>query len=97
VVAKPEELVTRHVERLMRTLREYQVAIRGMVINGVIESTDSDTLRCMQEVQAAHMAELRFLAGDLPTAILAVSQQEIRGLAALRAVGASLCGQLGLE
>ena len=97
VVAKPEALVTRHVERLMRTLREYQVAIRGMVINGVIESTDSDTLRCMQQVQAAHMAELRFLAGDLPTAILAVSQQEIRGLAALRAVGASLCGQLGLE
>jgi arsenite-transporting ATPase len=97
VVAKPEALVTRHVERLMRTLREYQVAIRGMVINGVIESTDSGTLRCMQEVQAAHMAKLRSLAGDLPTAILAVSQQEIRGLAALRNVGASLCNQLGLE
>ena len=97
VVANPEALVTRHVERLMRTLREYRVDIRGMVINGVIEATDSGTLRSMQAVQAAHVAELKSLAGGLPMAILALSQNEIRGLTALRAVGASLCGQLGLE
>jgi len=97
VVANPEALVTRHVGRLMRTLREYRVDIRGMVINGVIESSDSGTLRSMQEVQAAHVAELKSLAGGLPMAILALSQNEIRGLTALRTAGASLCGQLGLE
>jgi arsenite-transporting ATPase len=96
VVAKPEGLVTRHVERLLGTLREYRVAIRGMVVNGVIEASDSDTLRSIQAVQAVHLAELCSLAGDLPTAVLPLSQQDIRGLAALRCVGASLCGQLEL-
>jgi arsenite-transporting ATPase len=97
VVANPEALVTRHVERLMRTLREYDVAIRGMVINCVIDSADSGMLCSMKAVQAAHVAELETLARDLPIAVLALSQHEIRGLQALRDAGALLCRQLGLD
>jgi arsenite-transporting ATPase len=96
VVAKPETLVVRQVERLLQTLRDYQVVIRGLVVNGVIESADSPTLRGMQAAQALHRAELATLAGPLPTALLPLASEEIRGLAALRATGAALSRQLGL-
>jgi arsenite-transporting ATPase len=97
VVAKPEALVVRHVARLLKTLREYELSIRGMVINCVIENADADVLRSMRTIQSGHMKELVTFAGDLPVGHLPLANEELRGLRALREVGASLCTQLDLR
>ncbi len=96
VVANPEALVVRHAERLIRTLRDYKLAVHGMVINCVIEEADSGTLRLMKENQEQYMTELKRLAGSLPIAILPRSSVEIKGREALRKVGEMLCRQLGI-
>ncbi len=97
VVANPEALVVRHTERLMNTLMEFGLMIRGMVINCVIEEADSGTLRSMKQNQEQYMTELRSLAGSLPVAVLKSSAVDIRGLKALRAAGEVLCRQLGID
>lgn len=93
IVANPETLVVRHVERLVRTLREYSVAIGGMVINRIGEE-DSGSGGSMKTFQAQCMAGLKAVAKDLPVACVPVSKTEIRGISALRELGAVLCRQL---
>jgi arsenite-transporting ATPase len=97
VVAKPEALVVRHAERLIKTLREYStVILLGMVINGIIEDKEHGALQSMKIAQSGYITELRTIAEDLPAAKLTLSQKEIRGLKMLQDVGEGLCRQLDL-
>jgi len=97
VVANPEALVVRHVERLIKTLTEYNVAVEGMVVNRVIEDAGSGPLHSLALAQEPHLAELRQLAARLPVARVPLSAREIRGRAALQAFGSILCKQLGFD
>jgi arsenite-transporting ATPase len=97
IVARPEALVVRHVERLAGTLREYSVLIRGMIINGVFGGTHTGTLRSLQAAQAEHIVVLEKLVEGLPVTQLALAHPEIRGLEALRRAGETLCAGLGLD
>ncbi len=97
VVAKPETLVVRNVERIMRTLAEYNVGMRGMVINCVMEQADSEMLRSMRSAQIACIAELKAAAGNLPVAMLPLSNDEMRGIQVLRRAGGIICEQLGID
>lgn len=98
VVAKPEALVVRHVERLFKTFKEYSSAtLLGMVINGIIEDKECGALQSLKTAQTAYISELRTIAGDLPVARQPLSGKEIRGLQMLQDVGEGLCGQLGLD
>ncbi len=97
VVARPEALVVRHVERLAGTLREYSVVVRGMIINGVLGGDCQGALLALQNVQAEHIAHLERLADGLPVARLHLAQPEIRGLDALRKAGEALCAGLQLD
>jgi arsenite-transporting ATPase len=98
IVANPEALVVKHVERLVGTLHGYAVTIRGMVINGMIqqENSGSDTLSAIRAEQTSHAAALTALASGVPVAVLPFSACGIRGLPALRQTGRVLCTQLGL-
>jgi arsenite-transporting ATPase len=97
VVANPEALVVRHVERLMGTLREYDLSLQGLVINRVIENPDSPSLIAMYQAQQHHMADLKRMAGSLPVAVLPYSLQEIKGRETLREAGELLSRQLNLS
>ena len=97
IVAKPEALVVRHVERLMRTLGDYSLAVRGMVINCVIQDCGPGMPATLKGIQAVHAQELKAIAGSVPVAALPFSAGEIRGMTALRQAGASLCAQLGID
>lgn len=96
VVANPETLVVRHVDRLMKTLKDYELTIRGMVINRVIEDADSELLRSVKTLQRNHVSNLVAMAGGLPVAFVPLSKGEIRGTRALEEIGAMLCRQLRL-
>jgi anion-transporting ArsA/GET3 family ATPase len=94
IVANPEALVVNHVRRIIKTLKDYQVDLYGMVINRIIEHADSPSIRTMQELQGKYAAELKTMAGSLPVAFLPLSLWEIKGKKALREAGAVLAGQL---
>jgi len=97
VVANPEALVVRHVERLMATLKEYDLSLQGLVINRVIENPDSPSLNAMHRAQQQYMTDLKRMAGSLPVALLPYSLQEIRGKKTLREAGEQLSRQLNLS
>jgi arsenite-transporting ATPase len=96
VVANPEALVLRQARRVVETLRGYDIALRGMIINRVITSADSSFSRTLQEMQEPYLAELSVLAGGLPVAVLPFSVKEIRGKNALREAGKGLVKELNL-
>lgn len=97
IVANAEALVVKHVERLMKTLNDYNIALHGMVINRVVEKRDSEPLTAIMSSQQRYVAELKTMSGKLPLAAVPVSQQEIRGVKALRLVGERLSRELRLS
>lgn len=97
VVANPEALVVRHVERLMDTLKEYDLSLQGLVINRVIENPDSPALDSMFRAQQQYMTDLKRMAGSVPVATLPYSFKEIRGEKTLREAGEQLSRQLNLS
>ncbi len=96
VVANPEALVVSQVKRLMKTLVDYLIEIHGMIINCVIEKTDSPFLKTMSDTQSKYIAELRRLAGARPVTLMARSLREIRGKKILVEIGERLVQGLGL-
>jgi arsenite-transporting ATPase len=96
IVANPEALVVKHVIRLIRTLTDYALPVRGMIVNCIIENADSDILRAMRQNQQEHLSKLKSLAAGLPIAFLPRSPREITGIKALRNAGETLCRQLGI-
>lgn len=97
IVANPEALVVSQARRILRTLREYQVHLLGMVINRVIEAADSPLLEAVRAGQKKHLEELDALAAGLPVARLPLSLRDIRGLDALREIGGIVVRDLGLS
>ena len=97
IVANPEALVVKHVERLVSTLREYSLEIRGMIINNVIEQQGGGTLGSLHLLQRVHLAGLMVLADRMPVALVPLSAKEVNGVPILREVGESVCRQLGLD
>lgn len=96
IVANPEALVVKQARRVVETLREYHITLRGMIINRVIENPDSLSFRGLQETQEPYRAELVMIAGGLPVATLPFSLRELRGRDALRAAGEGLARALDL-
>ena len=94
IVANPEALVVNHARRIIKSIKDYQVDLYGIVINRIIEHADSSSIRTMLELQGKYAAELKRMAGRLPVALLPLSLWEIRGKKALRETGAVLAGQL---
>jgi len=97
IVANPEALVVKHVERLMKTLAAYSVRVEGLVVNRVIGDQGGDALSALRLAQEPYLAELTRLAAGLHTCNVPLSPREIRGREALRSFGGILCKQLGLE
>lgn len=96
IVANPEALVVKQVERMIATLEEYQLPIHGLIVNCVVEDADSPSLVAVQETQSRYLQELRRLAGTHQVAILPRSFTEIRGLTRLQEIGAMLAAGLAL-
>jgi arsenite/tail-anchored protein-transporting ATPase len=96
VVANPESLVVNQARRLLHTLADYDFRVHGLVINKVIEETDSASLAAMKTRQKQYVYELRNMAGGRPVAVLPVSFKEIKGTTGLRAVGERLVADLSL-
>lgn len=96
IVANPEGLVVRHVERLLRTLKDYSIAIRGMVINCVTRGHGPEYADAVLSTETRYVRELTDLAGGMPVAMLPTVMPELRGIEALRETGKILVRGLQL-
>jgi len=96
VVANPESLVVNQARRVIKTLTDYQLPIHGLIINKVIEETDSASLVAMRSQQARYIEELRTMAGEKPVVALPLSLTEVKGAEGLRVVGEKLVTELSL-
>jgi len=96
IVANPEALVVRQVRRVLETLKEYGIVLRGMVINRVISPNGSGAFEMLRKTQESYLKELTWAADGLPVAVLPFSMNEIRGEGALREVGGKLVKELNL-
>lgn len=96
VVANPESLVVRQVERIMSTLRETGFELRGVIINRIAVEDGSGFLTRMLSRQRPYIEELIGLADGVPLARIPITLEEIRGLAPLWALGERLLEQLAV-
>jgi arsenite-transporting ATPase len=96
IVANPEALVVKQVERMMAILQEYRLPIHGLIVNCVIENADSPTLAAVQKIQSTYIAELRRMSEGRRVAYVGRSFTEIRGIERLREIGAILAAGLAL-
>lgn len=96
IVVNPEALVVNQAGRLMRTLTEYDLPIRGLIINRIFEEADFGSLTSIRETQTRHVEELRKMAGARPIVFLPLSLCEIRGAHQLREIGEKLVKGLSL-
>ncbi len=96
IVANPEALVVKQVGRMIATLEEYRLPIRGLIINFVIEDADSPSLLAVQETQSQYLKELRKMGGAHQIVTLPRSFREIRGRERLQKTGSILAAGLAL-
>ena len=96
IVAVPESLVVSQANRLIALLRDYRVHLQGMVINRMVETTDSPFLASMKSTQDKYLPELVSMAEGLPIARLALSIREIKGTRALKEIGETVVKELRL-
>ncbi len=96
VVANPETLVVKQVGRMLATLEEYKLPIRGLIVNCVIKDADSASLAAVQKAQSKHIEELKKMAGERNVAFLGRSFTEIRGFERLQEIGSMLAAGLAL-
>lgn len=97
LVANPEALVVKQAQRVVGTLREYDITLHGIIINRAIKNPDSQTLKTLQGMQETYLADLIKLANGLPVAMLPFSLKEIKGKKALKEAGAGLLQELKLQ
>jgi arsenite-transporting ATPase len=90
IVANPEALVMKQAHRLMTALLEYNLTVHGMIINRVIEHTDSASLAAVRDAQKAYIEELKRMAGGRIVVTLPLSFCEIRGVKRLQDIGEKL-------
>jgi arsenite-transporting ATPase len=94
VVANPEALVVNQTRRLIQILLDYQLTVHGLIINRIIELTDSPSLETLRETQTRYRDELKKMARERPVVSLPLSLCGIRGLDQLQPVGELLVAGL---
>jgi len=68
-------------------LRRHGLEISRLIVNNVVEVTDSPFLAQKMQHQQPHLERLRERHGDVPIVEIPLFPQEVRGVARLREIG----------
>src|SRR5512147_263148 len=96
IVANPEALVVNQTHRIFAALADYRLPVRGLIINRVIEQSDSASLDTVRMTQTPYIEDLKTLAGGRAMTTLPFSFTEIRGMMRLQEIGEKLVAGLSL-
>jgi arsenite/tail-anchored protein-transporting ATPase len=95
LVVNPERMVIEEARRAHAYLQLYGYGVDAVVVNRVLpESGTGPALRRYLEAQRGHLAEIQASFAPLPILSVAHQGEEVFGLPLLRALGASLYGDL---
>jgi len=87
LVTIPEALAVCQIDGVLEELRRYDLAISRLIVNNVVQETDSLFLSQKREQQQQHLERLRAQHGDVPIVEIPLFPQEVRGVARLREIG----------
>jgi arsenite-transporting ATPase len=91
MVTIPEALAVCQLDAVVDELRRYDLKISRLIVNNVVQVTDSPFLAHKRQQQQPHLEQLRTRHGDVPIVEIPLFPQEVRGVERLRTVGRLLC------
>ena len=87
MVTIPEALAVRQLDDALDELRRHGLAVRRLIVNNVVQESDSPFLAQKRQQQQQYLEQLRERHGDVPIVEIPLFPQEVRGVARLRTVG----------
>jgi arsenite-transporting ATPase len=97
MVTIPEALAVEQLGSVVAELERYGLGLHRLIVNNVVEVTDSPFLRAKRDQQQPQLETLRRRYGDLPLVEIPLFPGEVRGLDRLRTVGRQLVATPALE
>jgi len=87
LVTIAETLAVSQIDGVLGELKRHELRISRLIVNNVVQESDSPFLEQKRRQQQQHLAQLRERYGDIPIVELPLFPQEVRGVERLRAVG----------
>jgi len=88
IVAIPEDMAIKETERMIKSLDQYGMKVKQMVINHVIpEQIDCPFCQARREEEDKYIGQIREKFSDLKITILLLQPHEIKGIDALKNIG----------
>ncbi len=88
VVTIPEDMAIKETERMVKSLNQYNVKVRQMIINNVVpEQVHCPFCRARRENQDKYIREIMDKFGDFKIAIIPLQSHEVKGIDALEHLG----------
>ncbi len=91
MVTIPEALAVCQLDSVRDELRRHDLEISRLIVNNVVQATDSPFLEEKRRHQQPHLERLHERHGDVPIVQIPLFSREVRGLERLRTVGQVLC------
>ncbi len=91
MVTIAETLSIQQLDGVVRELDRYGLRIGRLIVNNVVQVSDSAFLAQKRQQQQPHLERLRERYGNVPIIEIPLFPQEVRGIERLRSVGQLLC------
>jgi len=88
IVTIPEDMVVKETNRLIKSLNQYKMKVKQMVINNVIpKQVDCPFCQARREEQDKYIGQIREKFSDLKITIVLLQPHEIKGIDTLKNIG----------
>ncbi|MBI5748744.1 MAG: ArsA family ATPase [Nitrospinae bacterium] len=92
VVTIPEDMAIKETERMVKSLNQYRIKVKQMIINNVIpEQVHCPFCQARRENQDKYIREIMNKFGDFKIAIIPLRSHEVKGIDALKSLGVEIC------
>jgi len=92
IVTIPEDMAVKETERMIKSLDQYGMKVKELVINNVIpEQADCPFCQARRENQDRYIRKIRDRFSDLKITIIPLQPYEVKGLEVLKNFGSILC------
>lgn len=89
VVTIPEDMAIKETERMIKSLNQYRIKVKQIVINNVTpEQVNCPFCQQRREGQDKYIREIRGRFGDLRITVIPLEPHEVKGIDALKGLGA---------
>jgi arsenite-transporting ATPase len=87
VVSIPEDMAIKETERLIKSLNQYRMKVKQLIINNVIPESRCSFCQARREGQNKYIKEIRDKFSDLEITVVPLQPHEVKGIDALKNLG----------